>query len=75
MITGTDIAIWVVSGLLAVGIGWGKYSRYKMREKMVREFAAMDPERREKLLSHLQPDLQMEIRQELMKRFRLKTDL
>lgn len=75
MITGTDITIWVVSGLLAVGIGWGKYSKYKMREKMVREFAAMDPERRERLLSNLQPDLQMEIRQELMKRFRLKTDL
>ena len=30
---------------------------------------------REKLLSRLQPDLQMEIRQELMKRFSLKTDL
>ena len=75
MASATDIAIWVVSGLLAVGIGWGKYSKYKMREKMVREFAAMDPERREKLLSHLQPELQMEIRQELMKRFRLKTDL
>ena len=75
MVSNTDIAIWVTSGLLAVGIGWGKYSKYKMREKMVREFAAMDPERREKLLSHLQPELQMEIRQELMKRFRLKTDL
>ena len=75
MVSNTDIAIWVVSGLLAVGIGWGKYSKYKMREKMVREFAAMDPERREKLLSHLQPELQMDIRQELMKRFRLKTDL
>ena len=75
MITGTDIAIWVLSGLLAVSIGWSKYSKYKMREKMVREFAAMDPERREKLLSHLQPELQMEIRQELMKRFRVKTDL
>ena len=75
MVSNTDIAFWVVSGLLAVGIGWGKYSKYKMREKMVREFAAMDPERREKLLSHLQPELQMDIRQELMKRFRLKTDL
>ena len=75
MITGTDIAIWVGSGLLAIGIGWGKYSKYKTREKMVREFAAMDPEHREKLLSRLQPELQMEIRQELMKRFRVKTDL
>jgi hypothetical protein len=75
MASTTDIAIWVASGLLALGIGWGKYSKYKTREKMVREFIAMDPERREKLLSHLQPELQMEIRQELMKRFRVKTDL
>ena len=75
MASTTDITIWVASGLLALGIGWGKYSKYKTREKMVREFIAMDPERREKLLSHLQPELQMEIRQELMKRFRVKTDL
>jgi hypothetical protein len=75
MASATDIAIWVVSGLLALGIGWGKYSKYKTREKMIREFIAMDPERREKLLSHLQPELQMEIRQELMKRFRVKSDL
>jgi hypothetical protein len=75
MVSNTDIAIWIVSGFLAVGIGWGKYSKYKAREKMVRDFAAMDPERRERLLSNLQPELQMEIRQELMKRFRLKTDL
>jgi len=75
MVSNTDIAIWVASGLLALGIGWSKYSKYKAREKMVRDFAAMDPESREKLLSRLQPELQMEIRQELMKRFRLKTDL
>ena len=75
MASSTDIAIWAGSALLALGIGWSKYSKYKMREKMVREFAGMDPERREKLLSRLQPELQMEIRQELMKRFRVKTDL
>lgn len=75
MITGTDIAIWVGSGLLALGIGWSKYSKYKTREKMVREFVAMGPEQREKLLSRLQPETQMEIRQELMKRLRVKTDL
>ena len=75
MASSTDIAIWTVSGLLALGIGWGKYSKYKTRQKMVREFAAMNPEQREKLLSRLQPDMQMEIRQELMKRFRMKTDL
>ena len=75
MVSNTDIAIWVASGLLALGIGWGKYSKYKTRQNMVRELAAMDPQRREKLLSRMQPELQMEIREELMKRFRLKTDL
>ena len=75
MASATDITIWVVSGLLAIGIGWTKYSKYKTREKMVRDFAAMNPEQREKLLSRLQPEMQMEIRQELMKRFRVKTDL
>ena len=75
MVSNTDIAIWTASALLALGIGWSKYAKYKAREKMVRDLAAMDPESREKLLSRLQPDLQMEIRQELMKRFRMKTDI
>jgi hypothetical protein len=75
MISGTDIAVWIISAFMTVGIGWSKYSKYKTREKLVREFAAMDPEHREKILSRLQPDLQMEMRQELMKRFRLKTDI
>jgi hypothetical protein len=75
MISNTDITIWVGSGLLALGIGLSKYSKYKTREKMVRDFSAMNPEQREKLLGRLQPKLQMEIREELMKRFRTKTDL
>lgn len=75
MVSNTDIAIWVGSGLLAAGIGWTKYSKYKTRQKMVREFAAMNPEQREKLLSRMQPATQMEIRQELMKRFNVKSDL
>ena len=75
MVSGTDITVWVISALITVGIGWSKYSKYKTREKLVREFIAMNPEQREKILSRLQPDLQMEIRQELMKRFSLKTDL
>jgi hypothetical protein len=75
MVTGTTLTVWIISGLLAAGIGWTKYSKYKTREKIVRDFAAMDPAVREKMLSRLQPDLQMEIRQELMKRFRLKTDI
>jgi hypothetical protein len=75
MASATEITVWSISGLLALSIGWSKYSKYRTREKMVRDFAAMSPEQREKLLSRLQPELQMEIRQELMKRFRLKTDL
>ncbi len=75
MVSGTDIAVWTISALIAIGIGWSKYSKHKTRDKLVRDLAAMDPERREKILGRLQPDLQMEIRQELMKRFRLKTDI
>ena len=75
MVTGTELTVWIISGLLAIGVGWSRYAKYKTRDKMVREFAAMDPERREKVLGRLQPDLQMEIRQELMKRYRLKTDI
>ncbi len=75
MVSGTDIAVWIISALIAVGVGWSRYAKYKTRDKLVRDLAAMDPERREKILSRLQPDLQMEIRQELMKRFRLKTDI
>ncbi len=75
MVSGTDIAVWTISALIAIGIASSKYSKYKTRDKLVRDLAAMDLERREKILGRLQPDLQMEIRQELMKRFRLKTDL
>jgi hypothetical protein len=70
-----EIVVWSISGLLGLGIGASKYSKYKAREKMVREFANMDPAQREKLLGRLQPDLQMEIRQELMKRFRVKMEI
>jgi hypothetical protein len=75
MVSGTDITVWIISAVIAVGVGWSRYAKYKTRDKLVRDLAAMDPERREKILSRLQPDLQMEIRQELMKRFRLKTDI
>lgn len=75
VVSGTDIAVWTISALIAIGIASSKYSKYKTRNKLVRDLAAMDTERREKILGRLQPDLQMEIRQELMKRFRLKTDL
>jgi len=70
MITGTEITVWTISALLAIGVGWSRYAKWKTRDKLVRELAAMDPDRREKVLSRLSPKLAIEIRQELMRRFR-----
>ena len=48
MIAERDIVVWIVSALLAIGIGWSRYAKWRTRDKLVRELAAMDPERREK---------------------------
>ena len=69
--SGTDITVWIVSGLLAIGIGWTKYAKWRTRNKVVRDLAAMDPVRREKVLSRMSPELAMEARQELMRRFHI----
>ncbi|HET6886442.1 MAG TPA: hypothetical protein VFH87_00825 [Candidatus Udaeobacter sp.] len=69
--SGTDITVWIISGLLAIGIGWTKYAKWRTRNKVVRDLAAMDPERREKVLSRMSPELAMEARQELMRRFHI----
>ena len=66
-----DIVVWIISGLIAIGIGWSKYAKYKTRDKLIRDLAAMDQDRREKILSRLNPAEAMELRQELMQRFRL----
>jgi hypothetical protein len=71
MISWTTITVWAVSALLAAGIGWSRYEKKKTRDKFLAELAAMDREPREKLLSRLQPDVQTEIRQQLMLRFGL----
>jgi hypothetical protein len=71
VITRTDITVWAVSALLAVGIGWSRYAKWKTRDKLVRELASMDAERREKMLNRLNPKLAMEARQQLMERFRI----
>jgi hypothetical protein len=71
LITGTSIALWALSAILAVGIWWGLNEKKKTRDTLLRELAAMDPERREKLLTRLSPRLQTEVRQQLMERFRL----
>jgi hypothetical protein len=71
LVTATDITVWIISALLAIGIGLSKYTKWKTRDKLVRELAAMDPERREKLLSRMNPAHAMEARQELMRRFHM----
>ncbi|MEN3369628.1 MAG: hypothetical protein V7609_1771 [Verrucomicrobiota bacterium] len=68
---GTSITIWAICALLAAGIAWSRYEKKRTRDKFLRELAAMDPLRREKLLSRLRPELQNEMRQHLMERFRL----
>ncbi len=71
MISGTDITVWTISVLLAIGVGLSRYAKWKTRDKLVRELAAMDPDRRGKVLSRLDPKLALEIRQQLMERFRI----
>ena len=71
LITSTDVTVWVVSALLALGIGVSKYAKWKARNQLVRELAAMDRERREKVLSRMNPAQAMEARQELMRRFNI----
>ena len=69
--SGTDISVWIISALLAIGIGLSKYAKWRTRNKLVRDLAAMDRERREKVLSRMNPELAMEARQELMRRFHI----
>ena len=71
MITERDITVWIISALLAIGIGWSRYAKWKTRDKIVRELAAMDPDRREKILSRLDPELATQIREQLMQRLQL----
>ena len=71
MFPGTELTVWTISGLFAFAVGWSRYAKMKTRDKLVRELAAMDPERREKVLSRLNPKLATEMREQLMKRFHL----
>jgi hypothetical protein len=71
MITGVDMVVWTVSAVLAVGIGWSRYEKWKTRDRLVRELAAMEPARREKLLQRLNPKLAIEMREQLMERFQI----
>ena len=69
--TKTDFTVWGISLLLALGVGWSRYAKAKTRNKVVRELASMDPEHRAKVLSRLSPEFAMEIRQELLDRYRI----
>ena len=66
-----DIAVWAASALLAIGIGWGRYAKAKSRNGLLRQLAAMDPKTREKMLSRYSPKVAMELRHELLERFRI----
>lgn len=69
----SSIVLWGICLLLAVGVGWSRYEKKKTRDKFIRELMAMDPERREKVLSRLRPDMQMDLRQQLMERYRISS--
>lgn len=71
MVSGTTILLWTLSALLAAGIGWSRYARKKTRDKYLAELAALEPAHREKLLLRLNPNLQTEVRQQLMQRYGL----
>ena len=62
---------WAICLVLAVGVGWSRYEKKKTRDRMSRELVAMDPARREKVLSRLRPEMAMELRRELMERYRI----
>ena len=66
-----DLAVWAASALLAIGMGWSRYAKAKARNDLLRQLAAMDPEVRRKMLSRYNPRVAMELRQELLERFRI----
>jgi hypothetical protein len=66
-----DLAVWAASALLAIGMGWSRYAKAKAHNDLLRQLAAMDPERRRKMLSRYNPRVAMELRQELLERFRI----
>lgn len=70
--TGTSVTVWAICLLLAAGVAWSRYEKKRTRDKFLRELMAMDPARREKLLSRLRPEIQNDLRQQLMERFRVR---
>jgi hypothetical protein len=70
-ITWTSIILWLICALLAAGVAWSRYEKKKTRDKLIRELVAMDPARREKVLSRLRPEMAMDLRRDLMERYRM----
>lgn len=71
MIEQRDIVVWAISAVLAVGLGASRFAKAKTRRDLVRQFAAMDAAKRQKMLSRLHPEVAMEVRQQLLERFRI----
>ena len=69
----SSLVLWGICLLLAIGVGWSRYEKKKTRDKFLRELIAMDPVRREKVLSRLRPEIQMDLRRELMERYRISS--
>jgi len=75
VVTTTDLVVWGISAIMAIGVGWSRYVKHKTREKLVTELAAMDPDKREKILSRLNPKEAIELRERLMRRFPSQPDI
>ncbi|HEY3661682.1 MAG TPA: hypothetical protein VGL24_00850 [Chthoniobacterales bacterium] len=71
MIEQRDLVVWGASALLAFGIGWSRYAKNKARNDLVRQLAAMEPELRRKMLSRYNPQVALELRQQLLEKFRI----
>ena len=69
MIEQRDIAVWVASALLGLGIGASRWAKYKSRNDLLRSLLAMKPEQRKKMLSRMNPQVAMELRQTLLERY------
>jgi hypothetical protein len=50
-----DLAVWAAAALLAIGMGWSRYAKTRTRNDLLRQLAAMDVERRKKMLSRYNP--------------------
>jgi hypothetical protein len=72
-VTFTSIVLWAICLFLAVGVAWTRYDKKKTRDKFLHELVAMDPVRREKVLDRLRPEIAMELRQQLMERYRISS--